>query len=712
MAATPGEMPAVPEGLIKFVTEAGRDLKRAENLESLLISAAQMPVPVLADLCVLALAEARHPPQLVVGHADPARAAAIHQRLESHGDALGRAAHRFIRRWGARQPRWLPSLNARVLEKFFGDDPAVLRVLRELDVEGLIISPLSVRGRTLGALVLARTAHRPPFGAADLAAGQVLSRRVALAIDDARAARPSAPTISIPGRLEEAIRKWSHVFEHAGWGAAILDGDDSRIEAVNAAFATMHGFNHPEELVGLPFAELVTPECRAGLSERLIPGRLEPQTYEMAHLRHPGGTFPALVNLTAIGGAGDAPLYRAVNVQDLTELRRVEERLHRAQRMESVGRLAGGVAHEVNNMMTIVLGYADLVERAPGLTPEIKEDVAQICTAAGRAARVTQQLLAYSRQQLLHPTVLDLNEVVRTVVDSLRSLLPSDIEVETSLQSITGGVRVDRAQLEQVIINLSFNARDAMPNGGRLRLATDYRELDAEFGRRSFGVAVPPGPYALLLVSDTGVGMDQHTQSHLFEPFFTTKPSGQGTGLGLSTVYGIVKQSSGFIWADSTRGEGSTLAVCFPVVPIGFEADLDESADEERRRGDETVLLVEDELAVRKLARRALEAEGYRVLEAHDGEEAIAIADGWAERIDLVLTDVVMPRMGGRELRDRLAAARPEVPVLYMSAYASEDVVGRGLLHAADPFIQKPFTAASLAARVRGLLDAVRAETE
>jgi two-component system, cell cycle sensor histidine kinase and response regulator CckA len=363
-------------------------------------------------------------------------------------------------------------------------------------------------------------------------------------------------------------------------------------------------------------------------------------------------------------------------------------------------------------MMTIVLGYADLVERAPGLTPEIKEDVAQICTAAGRAARVTQQLLAYSRQQLLHPTVLDLNEVVRTVLDSLRSLLPSDIEVETDLQSITGGVRVDRAQLEQVIINLSFNARDAMPNGGRLHLATEYRELDSEFGRRSFGVAVPPGSYAILLVTDTGVGMDQHTQSHLFEPFFTTKPSGQGTGLGLSTVYGIVKQSNGYIWADSTHGEGSTLAVCFPVIPIGGDSNPDESADEARRAGDETVLLVEDETAVRTLARRSLEAEGYRVLEAHDGEEAVAIAQGWIEPIDLVVTDVVMPRMGGRELRERLAAFRPEVPVLYMSAYANEDVVGRGLLHSGDPFIQKPFTAAGLASRVRELLDAVRAETE
>ncbi|HEY9014002.1 MAG TPA: ATP-binding protein, partial [Gemmatimonadales bacterium] len=354
--------------------------------------------------------------------------------------------------------------------------------------------------------------------------------------------------------LEAALQKWIRVFDVADWGAAIVDARDLRIEAANPAFAKMHGYAEPESLIGRTYAA-VLPADRAGETAAWADQDRHSQGYESLHRRQTGELFPVFTNVTVLENAPGVESY-VVTVQDVTELKRAEERLRRAQRMEAVGRLAGGVAHEVNNIMTIILGFSDLLTAAADLPEKRHRDVVEIRKAAIRTARVTQQLLAFSRQQILQPADLQLNEIVLETSSVLRHLLPANVMVETAITPIPMAVHADRSQIDQVLINLAFNARDAMPLGGTLRLATDSRFIEAEEGRRLIGIPVARGQYAVLSVSDTGHGMSPETLSQIFEPFFTTKPVGTGTGLGLATVYGIVKQSGGFIWAESEAGMG------------------------------------------------------------------------------------------------------------------------------------------------------------
>jgi nitrogen-specific signal transduction histidine kinase/CheY-like chemotaxis protein len=387
-----------------------------------------------------------------------------------------------------------------------------------------------------------------------------------------------------------------------------------------------------------------------------------------------------------------------VTVQDVTELKRAEERLRRAQRMEAVGRLAGGVAHEVNHMMTIILGFSDLLTAAPNLPADRQADVEQVRKAAMRTALVTQQLLAFSRQQILQPADLQLNEIVLEMSSVLEHLLPANVKVETVLSPTPAAVRVDRAQIDQVLINLAFNARDAMALGGTLRLKAESRQFESDEVRSLIGISMPRGQYACLCVSDTGHGMSSETLSQVFEPFFTTKPVGSGTGLGLATVYGIVKQSGGFIWVESEPGIGTTFTVCLPQIQSRVTAPVGTSSDEREAEAppNATILLVEDEEGVRELARRVLEQEGFRVLEVKSGAEAIAALDDQAAEIDLVLSDVVTPDLAAVELEAVLRARRSELPLLYMSGYSWEEVVSRGLVSGERRFIQKPFTPAEL----------------
>jgi signal transduction histidine kinase/CheY-like chemotaxis protein len=421
------------------------------------------------------------------------------------------------------------------------------------------------------------------------------------------------------------------------------------------------------------------------------PGHRE-ASYETVHLKPDGSHFPVLVNSTPLDSAGTQGSF-VVTVQDLTELKRAEERLRRAQRMEAVGRLAGGVAHEVNNMMTIILGFGDLLGRAPELPEMLQRDVDEIRKAATRAGRITQQLLAFSRQQVLQPTELTINAIVEELVPVLRLMLPVNVRIETQLAPLDARVRADRAQLEQVLINLAFNARDAMPSGGTIRLATESRVLDEEAGRQLIGIPFTPGRYALFSVIDTGHGMDPDTLEQVFEPFFTTKPVGLGTGLGLSSVYGIVKQSGGYVWVESTPGQGTTFTVGLPAAQAS-EIERDPEVRPERTEPERggTVLVIEDEDGVRELACRILGAKGYRVLEARSGHKALSILNRMGSEVDLVLTDVVVPDLGTEELGRRLHDIRNDLPVLYMSGYPREDVLQRKLIRSDDPFLQKPFT--------------------
>jgi two-component system, cell cycle sensor histidine kinase and response regulator CckA len=422
----------------------------------------------------------------------------------------------------------------------------------------------------------------------------------------------------------------------------------------------------------------------------------------------PDGSIHSIMSVgqCAVDPATDEPHHLAGVMLDLTERRRTEEHLQETLRMEAVGRLAGGIAHDLNNMLAAILGFSDLLERNLGPDDPRKEDTRQISRAAERSAGLTRQLLAFARRELIQPQMLDINTVVRHSRPMLSSLLGENIELTLQLAHQVLVVYADARQVEQTLMNLVVNARDAMPQGGRVTIETRAVRLDPDSrASRELGEAAPSGSFAMLGVADTGHGMDAATLQRMWEPFFTTKPSGQGTGLGLSSVYGAAKQSGGFVWADSEPGRGTNVQVYWPEVRSAPEP-LDESGGEaEIRGGNETVLIVEDEALVRALVVRALRSHGYRCLEAEGASEALRMLEHDGERVDLVITDVVMPGISGGGLGDRLALLRPDLPVLYTSAYVDEDVIGRGLLEQGRPFLQKPCTPRELARKVREVLD-------
>jgi two-component system cell cycle sensor histidine kinase/response regulator CckA len=391
---------------------------------------------------------------------------------------------------------------------------------------------------------------------------------------------------------------------------------------------------------------------------------------------------------------------------DITERRHLEEQYLQSQKMDAVGQLAGGVAHDFNNLLTAILGYVELL--SPTFQPQDRRlhHLEQIRLSASRATRLIRQLLAFSRRQILQPAIVDLNALLTDLTSLVRQLIGEDIELRLTLDNSLERIKADPGQIEQVVMNLAINARDAMPAGGRLTIATTHVDLDDEFFRRH---AVRPGASArecvLLTVTDTGTGMDIETRRRIFEPFFTTKPQGKGTGLGLATVYGIVKQSDGWIWAESEPGKGATFKVYLPRTPemVVREAPI---VSQPLRGGTETILLVEDEDAVRFLSRDLLERHGYRVIEAPDAEEAMVTASREMRPIHLLLTDVVMPGQSGPELFKGLHPIRPDMKVLYFSGYADEAIVRRGILNTGAAFLQKPFTSAVFLQKVRDVLDA------
>lgn len=501
------------------------------------------------------------------------------------------------------------------------------------------------------------------------------------------------------------LQRWARIFEHAGWGVAIVSAHDGTIETVNPAFASMHGWS-VEELRGKPMAEL----SPAGREE--FP-RMNPlfdarghQIWETERLRRNGVAFPALIDATAIKDADGQVTYYAVNVQDLTERRRAEEQVRQAQKMEAVGRLAGGVAHDFNNMMMIIMGFSDFLLTTLERGDPRWADADEIRKAADRAMHLTRQLLGFGRQQLVARHVLSLNEVVSGMERMLRPLLGEDIRLVTNLSVGLGGVEADYGQLDQVVMNLALNARDAMRGGGRLTIETLDVELPEGYAYRHIGIDIPAGPYVMLIVSDTGHGMTQEVKARLFEPFFTTKPATQNTGLGLATVYGIVAQSGGYIWVDSEPEMGTSFKICFPRVEAeDGMADIP-AQQSGPTRGSETILLVEDEEAVRSVAARVLQNQGYRVLASPNGQEALSLLEEAQGKIDLVLTDVVMPDMGGLELAARLQGRWPGLKVVYMSGYAEGDKLQPGMEYYERSFLQKPFSAESLVLKVREVLDA------
>jgi signal transduction histidine kinase len=430
---------------------------------------------------------------------------------------------------------------------------------------------------------------------------------------------------------------------------------------------------------------------KSGCKARGGPG--SPNAKVWRHVRKDGSVIS--VEITAGRIMFEGRKAALVIAHDVTDRLRLEQRLAEAEKMEAIGRLAGGVAHDFNNLLTVIAGYAEILEaRQPS------EEAAEISRAAAQAAALTHQLLAFSRRQVLHPRLVDLNQIVSGMETMLQRIIGDDISVGIRLDPALAAVEADRAQLERVILNLAANARDAMPNGGVLTIET--ANVDVDEGQVTTHGDGSPGPHVLLAVSDTGVGMDEDVAKHLFEPFFTTKPAGAGTGLGLATVFGVVKQSGGGIYVYSEPDRGSTFKIYLPAASAPAEPS-EPMAETRAERGSETVMVVEDDEGVRELVRLMLEANGYEVLTVADADEAAHLCG--AREIDLLLTDVVMPDVNGSELAERLGALAPDMRILFMSGYSDEAVVRHGELSEAAAFLEKPFTEKTLARKVREVLD-------
>jgi PAS domain S-box-containing protein len=509
-------------------------------------------------------------------------------------------------------------------------------------------------------------------------------------------------------KREEALRRsemrFRAIIENVNDIIIILNTDGTRRYA-SPAMSRLLGYTEEELLAGTT-QDLVHPDDWPAVRELIGQVKGSPGTTVsgQARSRHKDGSWlifdGVLSNLTDVPGIEGI----VINLRDVTEQSTLEGELRQAQKMESVGQLAGGVAHDFNNLLTVIAGRTDFLLGSTNLDSEQQTDLAEIKKAAERAAELTRQLLAFSRKQLLQPRVLDLNRAMGEVEPMLRRLIGEDLQIRIIAGERLGNVTADPGQLQQILVNLALNARDAMPSGGTITLQTANQTIRGG-GTVGSSTHIEPGEYVVLQVSDTGTGMDESTQRRIFEPFFTTKGQGRGTGLGLSTVYGIVKQSGAAISVVSAPGAGATFSVYFPRTD-GFA--LAQSAEKDFASplsGTETILLVEDEPAVRDLVERVLNSRGYQVLSAGHGGDALQLAQGRKGEIDLVLTDIVMPAMSGRELVDAIRSTRPGVRVLYMSGYTDDEIVRRGLHDPNMSFIQKPFTAENLALQVRKILD-------
>jgi PAS domain S-box-containing protein len=504
-------------------------------------------------------------------------------------------------------------------------------------------------------------------------------------------------------RLRESEERFRALIENATDLLVVFD-ERGVITLASPAVSETLGWTL-QEMLGRPGGDFIHPEDLPEAARVLAEVIRSPPRVVRAtiRLRHKDGGWRVVE--TSLRSLLHVPAVRGVvsNGRDVTEQKQLEERFLQAQNLESVGRLAGGVAHDFNNLLVAILGYAAFLEEGIRAGNPSLEDLAEIRSAGERARDLTRQLLAVARRQVLDSRVMDLNGVLRDAEKLLRRVLGEDVALALVPAADLWRVKADPSQIQQVVLNLAVNARDAMPQGGKLTLETANVVLDERYAAEHPGVA--PGPYALLAVSDSGVGMSREAKAHLFEPFFTTKPAGEGTGLGLATVYGIVRQAGGHVWVYSEPGQGTSFKIYLP------RTEETEERPEPRRavrdhRGSETVLVVEDEPAVRELASRALAAAGYHVLQAPSGREALEEAGRTAGPVHLLVTDVVMPDMSGQKLAEALKRARPETRVLYMSGYTENTIVHHGVLDAGVHFLSKPFTPATIQERVREVLDA------
>jgi PAS domain S-box-containing protein len=502
--------------------------------------------------------------------------------------------------------------------------------------------------------------------------------------------------------LRASEERFRALVEHSSDALLLLD-EEGRLTYA-AASSRRHLGRAPDELVGQSLFDLLHPDDREFGGTLLTEALQRPGEGVTAEIRfkHVDGSWRIMESIGV--NRLDDPAVDAIvlNARDITDRRKLSEQLRQSQKMEAVGQLAGGVAHDFNNLLTAILGYCNLMlDDLPRDSP-LRPDIAEVKAAGERAASLTRQLLAFSRRQMLQPQIVDINSLIRQMETLLRRIISEDVELVTALAPSLPPVKVDPACIEQVLVNLAVNARDAMPAGGRVTIETTVIDLDEPYAVSH--ATVVPGRYVMLAVSDTGEGMDASTRARVFEPFFTTKEQGKGSGLGLATVYGIVKQSGGYIWVYSEPGHGSVFKIYLPYAASLVASATDDRSPSSGTRGWETVLLVEDEDAVRALAREVLRRHGYVVLEARHGLDALRVAERHPDVIQLLVTDVVMPHMSGRALAERLGAVRPKMKVLFMSGYTDHAVMHRHLAPGAA-FLQKPFSPETFARMVRALLD-------
>jgi PAS domain S-box-containing protein len=559
---------------------------------------------------------------------------------------------------------------------------------RSLDWMGV---PLKVNSHTFGALVVQTYSNHVRYGEGDKEILTFVARQLASAVEIKR--------------NEQALRRsearYRSLVQSSVYGIyrASLEG---HFLDVNAALISMLGYGSAEDVLLLDPEKDVfaNPEEHARLVEEFRrSGRLD--GVELKWKRKDGGRITVRISGRAVSSADEPADVLEAIAEDVTDRRALEDQFRQAQKMEAVGRLAGGVAHDFNNLLMVIGGYAEVIlSQLPSDHP-LHEKGKAIQQAADRATTLTRQLLAFSRKQLLELKVVDVNAIVQDMERLLSPLIGENVKLATVLAPQATLTRADAGQLEQVLMNLVVNGKDAMPGGGALTIQTQTAVVDGSHRREQ--QFIRPGNYVVLSVSDTGMGMDKETQSRIFEPFFTTKEKGKGTGLGLSTVYGIVKQSGGYVMVQSEKGQGSTFQIYLPQVD-GTAEDNSSPAPDAALGGSETVLLVEDEDSVRQLVRDTLEAKGYSVLEAKSGEDGLETARRHQGTIQLVITDVVMPGMGGRELVKRLAETKPTTKVLYLSGYTEDTIVSDGSIEGGTAFLQKPFSLQNLSRKVREVL--------
>lgn len=528
--------------------------------------------------------------------------------------------------------------------------------------------------------------------------------QAALRRSEARFQRVVASNISELQQAERALRETSDLLQTlvtASPAPIVVVDVEGRVRLWNPAAEALFGWTAAEvqgrPVPCLPPDELpdLVEEVRRGIARR---GR------EARRLRKDGTEVVVAVHAAPLRDAGGDIAGAMAVLIDVTEQRRLEEELRQTQKMDAIGRLAGGIAHDFNNVLQVIRGYVEELFHAIPPGTGVWEDLEQIARATERAGTLTRQLLAFSRKQVLQPRVLDPNALVENMNRMLRRLIGEDIELVTLVDPGVGRVKADAGQLEQVLLNLVVNARDAMPRGGTITIETSRLEIEDDRSRPHH--EMQPGVYVVIAVSDTGQGMDRETQARIFEPFFTSKEQGRGTGLGLSTVYGIVKQSGGHVHVYSEPGHGTTFRVYLPGCDEGGEPSRRRTDPPAQVSGAETILIVEDEDMVRRLASRVLRRQGYAVVEAPNGEEALRVAAAHEGPIDLLLTDVIMPRMGGRELAERLLERHPGIAVVFMSGYTENAIAQHGVLEPGTVLLEKPFTPAALLRTVRSVLDA------